>query len=170
MDETISKARGGDREAMAALVREHYAAVYRFCVRRLGPDLGQDAAQETFVTMQKSLKKWEERSSLQTWLLGIAHNHCRKLSAKRRLEPLPLDHWFEAPKDGPENEVADRDALRYAIGKLSSDHREVVLLHEIEGLRYAEIAGLLGIPEGTVKSRLHHAFRQMRDCLAGGMA
>src|SRR5207253_1846476 len=48
MDETISKARAGDREAMAALVREHYAAVYRFCVRRLGPDLGQDAAQETF--------------------------------------------------------------------------------------------------------------------------
>lgn len=170
MDETTSRARTGDREAMAALVREHYAVVYRFCVRRLGPDFGQDAAQETFLTMQKSLRKWEERSSLQTWLLGIAHNHCRKISTKRRQDPLPLENWFDAPKDGPEQQVTDREALRSALSRLSQDHREVVLLHEIEGLRYAEIAGLLGIPEGTVKSRLHHAFRHLRDCLGGGMA
>ncbi len=170
MDETIRLAQSGDRDAMTTLVREHYAVVYRFCARRLGPELGQDAAQETFLTMHKSIRKWEGRSSLQTWLLGVANNHCRHLAAKKRLDPAPLEHWFDAPTNGHGEQIAEREALRAALSKLSPEHREVVLLHEVEGLRYAEIAELIGIPEGTVKSRLHHAFLNLRTTLQGGMA
>jgi len=167
MDGRIEEARRGDRDALGSLVREHYARVYRFCARRIGDDLGQDAAQETFVTMQRSLKRYQERSSFETWLLGIAHNHCRNLARKRRLDPLPLDAWFEGTT-GPDTSAIDREVLRCAISRLSEEHREVVLLHEVEGLRYAEIGEVLGVPEGTVKSRLHHAFLNLRKQLSGG--
>lgn len=170
MDGRIEEARRGNRDALGNLVREHYARVYRFCARRLGDDLAEDAAQETFVTMQKSLKRFGGRSSFDTWLLGIAHNHCRNLARKRKLDPLSLDTWIESNPAGvePRSESSghlDREALRCALMRLSDEHREVVLLHEVDGLRYAEIAEVLGVPEGTVKSRLHHACLNMRRTL-----
>lgn len=170
MDGRIEEARRGNRDALGQLVREHYARVYRFCARRLGDDLAEDAAQETFVTMQKSLKRYGGRSSFDIWLLGIAHNHCRNLARKRKLDPLSLDTWMENQPAGAEPRAEsvdhfDREALRCALQRLSDEHREVVLLHEVDGLRYAEIAEVLGVPEGTVKSRLHHAFLNMRRTL-----
>ncbi|MBS1714720.1 MAG: RNA polymerase sigma factor [Armatimonadetes bacterium] len=166
MDGRIEQARHGDRDALGSLVREHYSRVFRFCARRLGDDLGQDAAQETFVTMQRSLKRYQGKSTFETWLLGIAHNHCRTMARKRRLDPLPLAAWLEAPDTSAQTPI-DREALRQALQRLSEEHREVVLLHEVEGLRYAEIAEIVGVPEGTVKSRLHHAFQHMRRHLCG---
>ena len=165
MDGRIEEARRGNRDALGSLVQEHYARVYRFCARRIGDDLAEDAAQETFVTMQRSIKRYQERSSFETWLLGIAHNHCRNLSRKKRLQPLSLAAWEgECPQE-PTRQFIDREALKCALLKLSEEHREVVLLHEVEGLRYAEIGEILGVPEGTVKSRLHHAFQNMRRTL-----
>ena len=164
MDGRINEARHGNRDALGSLVREHYSRVYRFCARRIGDDLAQDAAQETFVTMQRGLKRYEERSSFETWLLGIAHNHCRNLARKRRLDPVSLDAWVECGRN-EQPTIFDKEALRNALSKLTEEHREVVRLHEIEGLRYAEIAEILGVPEGTVKSRLHHAFINLRRLL-----
>ncbi|MCW5937933.1 MAG: RNA polymerase sigma factor [Fimbriimonadaceae bacterium] len=161
MDGRIEQAKRGDADALAFLIREHYARVYRFCARRLGDDLAQDAAQETFVTMQRGLRRFKGDSDFGTWLLGIARNHCRNLARKRGRDPLPLEPWFEAPTQDGAGPV-EREALRQALASLSEDHREVVLLHEVEGLRYAEIAALLQVPEGTVKSRLHHAFLCLR--------
>jgi len=171
MEGTVEQAKSGDRQALASLVSEHYARVYRFCARRVGPELAQDAAQETFLTMQKAIRRYESKSAFPTWLLGIAHNHCRNISRKRRMDPAPLDNWFEhnEPSHNPSDPIVNREALRCALAELSPEHREVVLLHEIEGLRYLEIAEILGIPEGTVKSRLHHAFLNLRTNLVGGM-
>lgn len=165
MDETIRKAAKGDREALGELVREHYARVFRFCSYRLGDELGQDAAQETFVSMQRTLKRFQGRSSFSTWLLGIAHNQCRTLARKRRLDPCPLEAWHDPTVEAGEG-VVDREALKQALAQLTQEHREVVLMHEVDGLRYAEIAELLGVPEGTVKSRLHHAFLNLRRTMA----
>ena len=166
MDGRIEQAKRGDRDALGGLVREHYSQVFRFCARRLGDDLAQDAAQETFVTMQRSIKRYEGRSTFPTWLLGIAHNHCRNMARKRKMDPVPLATWLEAPDPTAQNPI-DREALRRALAQLSEEHREVVLLHEVEGLRYAEIAEITGVPEGTVKSRLHHAFQHLRRHLCG---
>jgi RNA polymerase sigma-70 factor, ECF subfamily len=168
MDGRIEAAQRGDREALASLVREHYALVFRFCARRLGDEAGADAAQETFVTMQRRLRHFGGRSSFETWLLGIAHNECRAKARSSRLDPLPLEAWVEVA--APTDRADDREALRQALAALSVDHREVVVLHELDGLRYAEIAEILGIPEGTVKSRLHHAFLNLRAALCGGAA
>ncbi|MCG9896218.1 MAG: sigma-70 family RNA polymerase sigma factor [Fimbriimonadaceae bacterium] len=168
MDEIIRKAAGGDQESLARLVRLHYEAVCRFCMRRLGPDLGQDAAQETFVLMQKRLPSYRGEARFSTWLLGIAHNQVRATARKRRREALPLEDWFPAPGPNPEEQGSDRAALHSALSALTSEHREVVLMHEVEGLTYAEIAGIIGVPEGTVKSRLHHAFARLRTAMNGG--
>ncbi len=147
------------------IARDHYDTVFRFCARRIGIDAASDAAQETFLTAQKVLSKFAGRSDLKTWLLGIAHNECRRLARKRRLtpEPLPLCELEGAASE--ENAVVDREILRAAFAKLSPEHRHVVLLREVEGLSYEEAGKILGIPEGTVKSRLHHAFLQLRKSL-----
>lgn len=153
---------------MATIAREHYPTVYRFCARRVGIDRAPDVTQETFVTAQKALGKYRGESSLSTWLLGIAHNECRRASRTWKLEPLGLDYETSVVTGATtESTLVDREALRVAMNKLSSEHREVVFLHELEGRTYDEIAEVLGVPVGTVKSRLHHAFLNLRRALAG---
>ena len=148
---------------------EHYARVYRFCARRVGDEAAADIAQETFVTMQQNYGNFQGKSKLSTWLLGIAHNLCRAHSRKRKTDAMPLEYWLDPGAPAHDSEVCNRETLRVALGKLSEEHREVVLLHEIEGLTYAEIGEVAGIPEGTVKSRLHHAFANLRRELSGGV-
>ncbi|RYG44261.1 RNA polymerase sigma factor [bacterium] len=154
---------------MATLAREHYDAVYRFCARRVGIEWAADTAQDTFLTAQKALPRFRGESSPRTWLLGIAHNECRRIYRQRRVEPptLELDPERSGDADG-ERTIVDREALRGALARLSDDHREVVMLHEVEGLTYEEASSVLGIPVGTVKSRLHHAFLNLRREVFGG--
>jgi len=150
---------------IAELAREHYAAVFRFCAQRVGGQNAADAAQDTFLTAQRALSGFKGRSDIKTWLLGIAHNSCRKLARDRRLQPVPLE-FIEPPEGLPsEARLVDREALRSAFAKLTPEHRHVVILKEIEGMSYEECGLILGIPAGTVKSRLHHAFQLMRKSL-----
>ncbi len=185
MEADLDRAKRGDRDAMARIVDTHYDAVFRFCARRIGPDLAPDAAQETFLTAQKRLKSFEGCSSLATWLFGIAHNHCRNLSRKRKMETQLGGAWGTSNVDGDggvadsapsrihrptsesEGALIDRHMLQAALAKLSPEHRDAVLLHEVEGLTYDEVAEVLGVPAGTVKSRLHYAFLNLRSSLLG---
>lgn len=162
METILQRAAKGDREAMARIVSEYYAPVYGFCVRRLGADLGQDAAQETFVTAQRGIKRFDGRSTLSTWLFGIANNHCREQSRKRKREITFEDSFDIAGNEQVEAGAVNREFLRNALLKLSPEHREVVVLHEIEELTYEEAAAVLGVPVGTVKSRLNAAFGNLR--------
>jgi RNA polymerase sigma-70 factor (ECF subfamily) len=168
MDADLQLARKGDRNAMARLVDQHYDAVYRFLARRVGAELAQDLAQETFLSAQKTISSFEGRSTITTWLFGIAHNHVRNSVRKRKVEPV--DWIMNEPTENPESTLINRETLRKALKTLSEEHREVVLLHEIDGLTYEEAAGVLGIPVGTVKSRLHHAFLALRRALLGAEA
>ena len=155
-----------DELDMASIARQHYDAVFRFCARRVGVDRAADVSQETFLTAQKVLHKFRGDSTLSTWLFGIAMNECRRASRKHAIEPttLLLEHdQVSQPSD--EESIVNRHALSQAFSKLSAEHREVVLLHEIEGLTYEEAAEVLQVPVGTVKSRLHHAFQIMRRSL-----
>jgi RNA polymerase sigma-70 factor (ECF subfamily) len=154
-----------ERLDIVRLARDHYDLVFRFCARRVGLDLAADAAQETFLTAQRVLGKFRGDSAVTTWLLGIANNECRRQYRKRRFEsPLP-DDLFSA--ETCEAGLVDREAIRAAMERLSEDHRQVVLLHEVDGLTYEEAAVVLGVPAGTVKSRLHHAMGNLRRDLFG---
>ncbi len=155
-----------DVKDIGAIAREHYDMVYRFCARRVGIDAAADTAQETFLTAQRALANFRGASSLSTWLLGIANNECRRMSRKRRCEPPTLELTETGSAEHHEETIINRHALQQALAKLTAEHREVVLLHEVEGLSYEEAAVVLGIPVGTVKSRLHHAFSNLRKSLS----
>lgn len=160
-------ARPHDPDELQHLVREHYARVVAFCARRVGADAAEDVAQETFVTVTKNYHRFEGRSSFSTWLLGIADNHCKAMARKLKREYAGLDDWT-ATTPGHEEHVVDTQLLRTALATLTPDHREAVLMHEVEGMTYAEMAEILGIPVGTVKSRLHHAFANLRSTVFEG--
>lgn len=159
---SIVRPRGSGLD-MATIARDHYEAVFRFCARRVGTERAADVAQETFLTAQRALPKYRGESALSTWLFGIANNECRRVYRQSRGEPVYLD--LETAPIGTsdsEGQLVDREALRRALLTLSDEHREVVLLHEMEGLTYEEIATIVNVPAGTVKSRLHHAFLNLR--------
>ena len=147
---------------MDRVVRDHYDAVYRFCARRIGPLRAADTAQETFLTAHRAIRKFRGESSLRTWLLGIALNECRRTVRRHGADPLPLDLDLACPAAHDETAFVDREVLAAALARLSDDHRDVVILHELQGLTYEEVASVIGVPVGTVKSRLHHAFLNLR--------
>ena len=147
---------------MDRVVRDHYDAVYRFCARRIGVSRAADVAQETFLTAQRALGRFRGDSSLRTWLLGIALNECRRSIRRYGNDPLPLEVDLVCANADDEKAFVDRQALSAALARLSEDHRDVVLLHELQGLTYEEVANVLNVPVGTVKSRLHHAFLNLR--------
>ncbi len=154
------------RLEISAIAQEHYEAVFRFCARRVGQDHAADAAQETFLTAQKALKKFRGESTVSTWLFGIANNECRRLARKERLVPVTLEIDPARPNsEHSEQEIVNKQVLHDAMQKLSPEHREAVILHELDGMTYEEAAVILGVPVGTVKSRLHHAFMNLRKSL-----
>ena len=148
------------------LVRDHYNQVFQFCSLRVGYHHAGDAAQESFLIAQRSLSKFRGESKPLTWLLGIAHNECRRMNrVAKREEPLPE---FQSTGSSEAN-LVDRQVLCLALAGLSVEHREVVVMHEMDGLTYEEIATILSVPVGTVKSRLYHAFLNLRKCLQTSM-
>jgi RNA polymerase sigma-70 factor (ECF subfamily) len=162
MDPIADRAARGDREAMAEIVTNHYSEVYRFASRLLDAQHAEDAAQETFLKATKLIKGFRGESSVRTWLFGIALNVCR--NERRKMKPtLPLQDW-DYP-ESPGDSLIAAHCLREAMGKLDADHRDAVVLHEMEGFTYAECAEALGVPEGTVKSRLFYAFAKLRELL-----
>jgi RNA polymerase sigma-70 factor (ECF subfamily) len=160
----------GERAAFDELVRRHRDRIFRFVRWHLGAPGGEaeDVTQDVLIEVFRSLPRYEGRSRLRTWMLGLAHNVCRQrrrwTGGARRLAVAGVAE--EALRTVPDAE-ADLEALlarretqaqvRSAIERLGPEHRDVVLLREIEGLSYGEIAGVLGIPLGTVRSRLHNA-------------
>lgn len=139
----------------------YYDAVWSFCRRRIGPELASDATQETFATAWKKMNAYRSEVAPKTWLFGIAIRHCANLQRKNRLESS-LDEILGSGAEGLESQVIRSQQLTCALKSLTPEHREVVMLHEMDGLTYEEISQTLNIPIGTVKSRLHHAFQKLR--------
>ncbi|MGC4045429.1 MAG: RNA polymerase sigma factor [Armatimonas sp.] len=161
----------GDSAAFAQVVDAYGPKVLALARRytRCEAD-AEDLTQEVFVALSTSLPKFRGEAALSTFLYRIAMNHCLKHVQRRKPEGVPLeDSPLVAPESGSPEKSAERAELRVrlesAIARLSSDHRDIVLLHEMHGLTYAECADTLGIPLGTVKSRLFHAFKNLRGLL-----
>lgn len=143
------------------LVDEHYEAVFRFCVRCIGSRHAEDATQECFLIAMRRWHEYRGLSQVRTWLFGIARNVCRNLARDPDNLYSSLEIWQEVAPSR-EDAIIDRLLLREVLAGLSLEHREVIVLHELERLNYSQIAELLGIPEGTVKSRVHYAFQNLK--------
>ncbi len=166
----VARARTGDRDAFAELVRRYQRLVFAVSYRLLGdPDLADDVVQETFVRAFVSLERFRG-TTLRAWLLRIAHNAALdQLRASTRRRTVPLEHAseqvaFDVPESGIE-QAGLRAALEAALAALPVEQRAVVVLADVEGLPYEEIAQALGLPLGTVKSRLARARVRLRTLL-----
>ncbi len=162
----------GSRDAFAAFVDAHGPRLLRLARRFAACEAdAEDLVQEIFVALYRGMANFRGDSTLSTWTYRVALNHCRKHIERRPVPTLTLDDTHDLP------EAADYGpAHRAAVGELSSqvhlaldaltpEHREVVILHELHELTYAECAAVLNVPLGTVKSRLSYAFRRLRGSL-----
>lgn len=160
----VARARAGDTAAFAALVRRHQDRVFSFILRMLDArDEAMELTQDVFVKAWQALPGWRPEARFSTWLLQIARNAALDQLRRRRLiQFAPLDDGLDVADTapGPEACYASRQRqvlLEHALQQIAAEHREILLLREVEDLSYGELAAVLGIAEGTVKSRLARA-------------
>jgi len=164
--------RVGEPWAVEQLYRDHARRVLGWCIRLGGPGLdAEDLAQQVFETAMKTCARFRGDSSLSTWLFGITRNtirNARRRAALRRF--VGLDAVPEPRDRGPDTEGVAiqherRRAVQWALEDLKPPQREVLVLADLEGHTAPEVAAMLGIPAGTVYSRLHHARRAFAAAL-----
>ena len=159
-DVLVSAARAGDTAAFAELVRRHQGLVYRVALRMLGSDAdAQDAAQDTFVRAWRGLHGFRGQSTVATWLYRIVTNRCLNLIAARRETAELAEDTVSGSQDTERlvEQIAQLDAISRAVVALPPDQRAALVLRDYEGLSYEEVAEILQISVGAVKSRLHRA-------------
>jgi RNA polymerase sigma-70 factor, ECF subfamily len=163
------RASGGDRQAFALLMERYGQPVLSLCyASSLDRHVAEELAQDVFLAAWRGLPRFRGGSSFSTWLFAIARNACidraRRRSARPHTTPLEAYHQLEAPA-APGGEA--RRALE-AAAELSPPLREALLLRDVQGLSYEEIAELQSIPVGTVRSRLAAARGAVADRLREG--
>ncbi len=163
--ELIADVANGDEAAFGQLFDRFADRVCRYAYTILrGSHLAEEVAQETMIAVWKGASKFAGRSKVSTWIFGIARNQAYSLVRKEiRTERVP-DVSLVQPDPAPT--IHRQERVARALERLSDDHREVVFLTFYEGLSYGEIASILDIPTGTVKSRMFHAKKQLGEVLA----
>lgn len=167
----LRRLRHGDERAFAELMRENQDRVYDLLVRMLGDrEEALDLSQEVFTAVHAAVGRFRGDSRLSTWIFRVARNHClnrlKYLQRRHRGRTTELSKVPEAaleascPSRRPDEALAESELkarVQQAIGQLDEEHRLLLVLRDIEGLSYHEIAEVTEQPEGTVKSRLHRA-------------
>ncbi len=176
----IKKIQGGDVNAFELLVNEYEKNVYNLALRMCkNPEDAADMSQEAFIKAYNSLQSFRGDSKFSVWLYRIVSNLC--LDHLRRQSRRPVSSLSVEDSDGEstELEIADeeqaperllerkttREAVRRGLDRLNSEQREILLLREIQGFSYDEIADVLNIESGTVKSRIFRARKKLCDFL-----
>jgi RNA polymerase sigma-70 factor (ECF subfamily) len=171
----VRSAARGDGEAFCELSERHARRLFRLAVSLCGNAAdAEDVLQETLAGAYQGLERFEGRSSVKTWLSRILVTQVARWRRGRRnkqsvsLEGISSRPDFECPQaeQSPvDSAVSCRMDLQAALQRLSGDHREVIVLREVEGLSYEQISEVLRIPRGTVESRLHRARAELRQHL-----
>ena len=164
------------------LVQRHHNLVYNTAYRMLG-DTGsaEDATQMAFIRAYRSLSRFRGKSAFSTWLYRIVSNVCLDALRRRKGDAVGLEVSYDGDdEEAQERPLPDESAepaanaerselqriVHHAISQLPEDYRMVLVLYDITGFSYEEIAGILQIPLGTVKSRLNRARLALRDVIA----
>jgi len=184
--ELVQRAIDGDKRAFEELVRMHQGRVVSLCTRMLGRrSTAEEVAQEAFVAAYRNLRKFRGDSRFGTWVYRIAINRCKnRIAHESRRHSERHDSMHATTRYGEDDyqrqyaddsveaaddmiEKRDRRALvRRAIDQLPQDHRQILVLRDLEELSYDEISDMLNLSPGTVKSRLHRARHALKDLLA----
>jgi RNA polymerase sigma-70 factor (ECF subfamily) len=169
----VDRARGGDLAAFETLVKRHRDVVYRVAARTVGRADAEDVSQDAFLRAFHRLPRFRGEGPFRAWLLRIAQNTALSLHSRRRPEPVesvdPLVETSDSPAERtPAERLETREReqrLESKVRLLSPAHRAVLVLRDIEGLSYEEIAEVTETPLGSVKGRLHRARGELIDIL-----
>lgn len=153
----------GSEGAFRQLYRMHTPKIYAVAMHWCGYEKAnaEDIVQEVWIKAIRSLERFQWRSLLRTWLIGITINCCRDHAKKQQAAALPLNGMAHDPFTVSENRIDLQAALR----KLPDGYREILILHDFEGFTHEEIGQLLGISAGTSKSQLFHARKAIKKVL-----
>lgn len=158
-DELVAAAQSGDRAALDTLLRRHLDLIHAVCSRLAGnPADAADATQEALIAIVRGLPRFDRRAAPRTWMYRVATNACLDELRRRGRRPrLGLDDAMaERPDPSPpvDRSVTDRLTLDDALARLPEEFRVAVVLRDVQGMDYAQIAEVLQIPIGTVRSRI----------------
>jgi RNA polymerase sigma-70 factor (ECF subfamily) len=166
IDDVIERCLGGDQAAWDTIVRLHWRKVFNIAYKFVGRhDQAEDLTQDVFLKLFRSLDSFDRRANFQTWLVSVSRNLCidhyrrvrkERETINRDVDPAHLSP--AAPTRSAQSLLEDRDRvklLREALGALAPTLRTALMLRDIQELSYQEIATQLGLPEGTVKSRIN---------------
>jgi len=173
----LCRARNGDGAAFHELVDRHGASLFRLAFLLVGNGAdAEDVVQETLMGAFQHLNRFRGHSSVKTWLTAILANQAamqRRTRARRKVVPLHEEEGDsaaleEVPEAGSAAEQTDaRLDVQAVLSALSPEHRQVIVLREYEGMSYQEMAEVLGVPRGTVESRLFRAREHLKQLLKG---
>jgi RNA polymerase sigma-70 factor (ECF subfamily) len=173
--ELIRKCKAGNPRFYEPIVRAYEPAGMRVALGMMGNEEdARDALQEAFVKVYDTLDRFDLRRPFGPWFFQILRNQCRDMLRSRnaRFKVEALDVRLEMRAAGEDSSperrrerAAARELLWRGLERIGEDHREILVLKELEGFRYGEIAEILDIPEGTVASRLYHARRALKEAL-----
>ena len=169
-EELIRRYLSGDRSAFGHLVERHQQRVYNLTYRMLGrPEDASDATQDAFVACMQKLSSFRGASAFTTWLHRVTVNICYDALRKRSREtPVEEEEDRQAAAPGDvADESADAVDVQRALLQVPEEFRAVLVLHDVQGVPYEEIAEALGAPLGTVKSRLHRGRVALARALRG---
>ena len=161
----IERARNGDREAFGRLYEAVALDLYRMALYTLGdPQDAEDMVAETFLEAWKGIHNLRETDRFRQWMLRILSVRCKRRVARYIQEKgnIDIDDYLE--EGGPDT-GGPRAEVRDAMARLAPDERQIVLLSVLEGYTMREIAGMLGLPQGTVSSKLHRTLKKLRQML-----
>src|SRR3954468_19644889 len=170
----VESAREGDLGAFEELVERHQDVVTRVTARIVGPDEADDLAQDAFLRAYHRLDRYRGEGPFRAWLLRIAHNTALNALERRRSEPAGLTpeppdepNGANGPKTPAQRleERERRERLEHKLRGMRPEHRAVLVLRDVEGLSYDEIASVTDAPIGSVKGRLHRARAELVDLL-----
>jgi RNA polymerase sigma-70 factor (ECF subfamily) len=182
-DTLVARLRAGDEQAFVALVREYQPALLRLAEATVGSRaVAQEVTQDTWLAVMRGVDRFEGRSSLKTWLFRILINRARSAAGKeqRAGRPEPIDDerfdasgaWSTPPEPWADrvddrlvaSELAPR--VQTLLGELPDAQRQVVLLHDVEGLPPSEVAAMLGVTDGNQRVLLHRGRARLRQLLS----
>jgi RNA polymerase sigma-70 factor, ECF subfamily len=178
--ELIERARGGDREALSELLERVEPTIYRFAMKLCRhPEDARGVLQETMITMARSLEDYRGEAALSSWLYAVARSHCSRKRRRSKFAPERIESLEREARAAAEGIASDQPtpaeeierqrllrALEGALRNLSDEHREVLVLRDVEGLTAPEVAGILELSVAAVKSRLHRARAALREAMA----
>lgn len=179
--ELVARAKAGDSDAFSRLVEENQNRIYSLALRMVNdPEDAADLAQEAFLSAWRGLDRFQGEAAFSTWLYRLTSNACIDfLRREKRRKSAGAVLYLDSEEDGGTLDLPDhtsdpqtmleqsevRATIADGLASLSEEHRKVLTLREVSGLSYAEIGAILGLEEGTVKSRISRARLALRKKL-----